>query len=186
MSEFKSGDKVLAEVCIIGVARVQGEERYIVTDDDKYASETLAIKMDRVHPLPTKTYEDGLREAWGLARRIVFGERYKFLSRADMQKFFGVERAADVFAKFTPQKAADCIAMWEAKTKIQVRDQVRLNGTDEIGVVMKVTGPDESKEYLVWWSNGSSGFEPESKLAKTGRTIDIAGLLRQIAGDFGD
>ena len=130
-----------------------------------------------------KSYEDGLWKAWGLARRIVFGECYGFLSRADMQKYFGVERAADVFAKFTPQKAADCIAMWDAKTKIQVRDQVRLNGTDKIGVVIRIcNASNHDFNYFIWWNDGSAGYEREECLTKTGRAIDVAALLAQIGG----
>ena len=96
-----------------------------------------------------KTYEDGLSEAWELARRIVHGECYGSLGHKGMQDIFNVRHAVDVFMKFTPQKAADCVALWEARQNIQVRDQVRYGDTNHLGVVMKVVGQDDDIEYYV-------------------------------------
>lgn len=180
MSEFKSGDKVLAEVCVVGVARVQGEKRYIVTDNDKYAAETLAIKKDKVHIIPTKTYEDGLREAWDMAKRIVFYEKRGGFSTSQLEEIFGTSDFDDILDNHTAQEAVAKIAEWEKMREVQVGDVVRDLFKDRTAVVSYVYNYD-SKCYVIF-GDGSGGKYEKKDFVKTGRTIDITALLAQIGG----
>ena len=185
MNEFKVGDKVLAEVKILDEDRPTGRYRVSSTSFE-YSPNSVSmprhIYVDKVHPIPTKTYEDGLQEAWDLARRISSGKEHGGFDLDELEEIFKASIRAEVFRKFTPQKAADCIALWEARQNIQVQDQVRYGDTNCLGVVMKVVGQDDDIEYYVWWGSGSSSYERADDLTKTGRTIDITGLLAQIGG----
>lgn len=129
--------------------------------------------------METKTYEDGLREAWDLARRIVVSKDHGGFAYDDMEDIFKNRCVSDIFMYFTPQQAAECIALWEARSKFQVGDQVRLNGTGKIGVITKILHPNC---FSVFWSDGSAGFECTESLTKTGRTVDVEAFLAQIGG----
>lgn len=180
MSEYKVGDKVLIEAEIVG----KDKETYCVKADINDAN-SIWIEKDEARKFilkNNKTYEDGLREAWELARRISSGKEHGGFDLDELEEIFKASTRAKVFREFTPQKAAECVALWEARQNIQVQDQVRYRDTNHIGVVMKVIGQDNDIEYYVLWGSGISSYERANDLTKTGRTIDIAGLLAQIGG----
>ena len=170
MEEIKIGDKVLVEGTVKDV-----DEGWCFVDNNYWTN--------KVHPFPTekKTYEDGLREAWDLARRIASGKEDGGFSLNELEEIFKASTRADVFRKFTPQKAAECIALWEARqNEIHVGDVVK-DSTLKNGyaVVSSVGG---GSMCCVIWGDGSCGEHDKDNFVKTGRTIDIAGLLGQIGG----
>lgn len=125
---------------------------------------------------PGKTYEDGMAEAWETARKIAVDKVDGGLSREETERIFGNYFTADVFDNYTPQEAAAKIAEWEKK-EICVNDEVCFEGN--IGVVYDIRG---GKMCEMLGRNAELYVRNKEDLTKTGRTIDIAGLLAQIGG----
>lgn len=185
MSEYKVGDKVLVEARVVSEEKSIDEYRIKINSytDDSW------VKKDKIYPLtakdtniPVKTYEDGLNDAWKLAGMMVIHEKDGGFGKDKIEKIFGHRYVDYIFGDLTGVEAAAKIGKWEAQQNIQVQDQVRYGDTNHLGVVMNVIRQDEDIEYYVWWGSGSSSYERANDLTKTGRTIDITGLLAQIGG----
>lgn len=176
MSEFKVGDKVLVEAEIIGRDKKDKNYPYMI----EVACTTNPCWTGKIYPIPTKTYEDGLREAWGLAREIAMNKDDGGICAGDLMEIFGVDVVSRIFHNFTVQEAADCVAFWKAR-HIHAGEIVT-DQEDQLALVIQdCVGGDSSRCVVMYGS-----FEREEKekdaLTKTGRTIDIAGLLAQIGG----
>lgn len=124
-----------------------------------------------------KTYEDGLAEAWELARKIICNAEYGGLNTEELEQIFGYSEFDDVLKNYKPQEAAAKIAEWDGKHKIHVNDEVFVEEIDNHGVVFGFRYDDKA---AVMFRNGTYGVYGISNLTKTGRIIDIAGLLAQI------
>ena len=180
MSECKVGDKVLVEAEIIEINENSSGRYKVASASFEYnPSSTLMprhIYVDEVYPIFSKTYEDGLREAWELARRIICNTESGGLHTSELEQIFGYAEFDDVLKNCTPQEAAATIAEWEEK-EIHVNDEVRFEGN--IGVVYDIKG---GKMCEIMGRNADLYVRRKEDLTKTGRTIDIAGLLTQIGG----
>ena len=118
-----------------------------------------------------KTYSQGLSDAWELARKI-----YN-MHTADIDKIFGVNGGFyEVIRDFTAEEALAKIEDYEKEKKIKVGDVVRTIGGIIAGVVTRVN----SENPHVVWADGATGDYMKSHLVKTGKHIDIEGLLKQI------
>ena len=121
-----------------------------------------------------KTYEDGLNDAWEMANRV------SFMDASDVEDIFGEYYTMDeMMETFTAVEAAEKIAEWEKKREFRVNDEVRKKSTGICGVVIYSFGDGRVD---VIFKNGSHDICETSKLTKTGRTIDIGSLLKQIGG----
>lgn len=179
---FKVGDKVLVEAEILEV-RENPESRYKVASasfeyDPKSTLMPRHIYTDKVYPIFEKTYKDGMAEAWETARRIMMFEKDGGLSLQESVEIFGADNFADVFKNFTAAEAAAKIKAWEDAKEIHVGDVVKITVGKYEGIVSKVEG----EGCYVVFGDGSSRKFGKDYFIKTGRTIDIAGLLAEIGG----
>ena len=172
MNELKAGYRVLVDATITNVDIENGKYYVRVSDHG------IWMKEDKVHSINTdaKTYEDGLREAWETAQRLNTVDHFMEMSTDDFDKLFGNRTLNEVFNDFSPQDAAAKIAEWEKK-EIRVNDEVCFEGN--IGVVYDIRG---GKMCEILGRNAELYVRSKEDLTKTGRTIDIAGLLAQIGG----
>ena len=167
MSKYKVGDKVLLE----------GE----ILEIDKGTVNPYKIKFyggwnwfDKSCLLnKSKTYEDGLADAWELARKIE-----NKLDIPTAREIFDAYRIADILDNFTPQEALAKIEAYEESKVIKVGDMVYADGVQ--GVVIDITSDEECYIYN---ENGCIEEHWFKDLKKTGRHLDIEHLLEQIRGD---
>lgn len=177
MGEIKIGDKVLVEMNVVGWDKITGDYQMRPKEDTRtfWASEQI------VHPISDKTYEDGLREAWEMARKIICSMYCGGFSPLQIEEIFGCHDFDDVLINYTPQEAAAKIAEWESKQEIRVGDILQDKDTGK-EVVVSHTESREAKNIFVIFPDGSCGENEKRDFIKTGRTIDIEGLLAQIGG----
>lgn len=117
------------------------------------------------------SYEQGLNDAWELARKI---EKMSFSERRKV--FDGLDEYCNILL-FTPQEALAKLKAYE-DSKIEVGDVVRIKDTGTMCVVSKVKGD----KYLLIFKDGSGGTVAftHSDLEKTDKHIDIKSFLEQI------
>lgn len=174
MSKYKVGDKVLIEGKIIesssiNFPRVEFRDGSIVVFRNDF--------LDAFGISKTKTYEDGLNDAWELARKIE-----NKLDIPTARSIFDSYRIADILDNFTPQEALAKLEAYEkGQEEIKVGDVVYADDEpDSFGVVTYM----DSERLYITWDDGSSGKEFDwSDIHKTGRHIDIEHLLEQIRGN---
>ncbi len=176
MSEYKVGDKVLVEARVVRKEKRIGEYQIKInsyTDDSWVEKEKIYPLTAKDTNIPTKTYEDGLNEAWELAKKLFLYPHEGGYNSTELEEIFG---RTEHLWKLSPQEAAAKIAEWESRQDIHVGDLVRVGFG--YGVVTSV----HKENCYVLWTDGSSGCRDKKYLTKTGRTIDIAWLLAQIGG----
>lgn len=173
MKEFEVGDKVLVEAEIVDKSEVNLNKYQIDIDCYEYSSYAW-VNGKNVHPddAITKTYEDGMTEAWELSKNI--STQY---TEKELGEIFGFPYPLKLL-ELTAQEAAEKIKAWEDAKEIHVGDVVKITVGKYEGIVSKVEG----EGCYVVFGDGSSRKFGKDYLIKTGRTIDIAGLLAEIGG----
>ena len=174
--KYKVGDEVLVKARIHYIVNQETELPYEVKErnNGKIAPRTIWVKEEDIQPEPTMTAE----EAWELAMKIE-------AMRSDaLLKIFDMDSVYCILQDFTPMQAKAKIEAREAEKEINVGDVIYLTyNQSNNGVVTNIYGKDEKKMYVLW-DDGSSGVLTYTKsIKKTGRHIDIEGLLRNIEGD---
>lgn len=185
MAKFEVGDKVLVEAEITDTSH--GEPKYYVKTE--WGTNKWAYERE-IHPMDAKTYEDGMNEAWEIARRIMSEEINDGYSGEELIEIFGAKGTCDgcdgILKRHTAAEAAEKIAAWEESRKIHVGDVVEVGkkGTESYIGTAVITNVYADGCYLVF-GDGESMNCGSGGLTKTGRHIDIAGLLAQIGGNNG-
>lgn len=133
------------------------------------------IKPENELFLTEKTYEDGLNDAWKLARKIQLPKSKGGFSAESLEDMFGAYNyELEILENFSATEAMEKVQAW--KTKVHVGDVVM----DESGKLCVVTYNEENIMTTVLRENGATGVFPYGVLTKTGRTLDVAGFLKQI------
>ena len=176
MSKYKVGDKVLIEGKINKIE--YGLDFLVDVDVD---GKNIIIEEDKI---TSKTYEDGLADAWELARKIVLSISDGGISIKDFEIIFGAGLDyKDILKIMTPQEALAKIEAYEESKAIKVGDVVKVDGTNkDCGIVIAI---DEiQKKARLMYADTSFRVNEWylADLKKTGRHIDIDGLLEQIKG----
>lgn len=177
MEEIKIGERALVEMNVVGFDKIARDYQMRPRGDTR----TFWASEESVYPILTKTYEDGLNEAWELAKKIICNIEYGGLHTSELEQIFGYTEFDDVLKNYTPQEASAKIAEWERKQEIRVGDILQDKDTGK-EVVVSHTESREAKNIFVIFPDGSCGECEAKDFTKTGRTIDIAGLLAQIGG----
>lgn len=173
MSKYKVGDKVLIEAEIKENARAGA---YKI--DMLLGIRNLWINENDIQG-KAKTYEEGLNDAWELAKKITLNAEDDF-SCDQVEEIFGRDSFC-VLGELTPQEALAKIEAYEESKAIKVGDVVYAD--DEPGSFGVVTWKYNNGIYVMW-DDGSCGDETNiEELHKTGRHIDIEHLLEQIRGN---
>ena len=124
-------------------------------------------------------YNKGMNDAWEIAKKIALPENDGGMSLDDIRKIFSSIRLNDILKVLTPQEAKSKIAAWElARQEIKVGDVV-MDTQDDVFVVLKELSCDVCSLIN---SKGEHKAVHKKHLAKTGRSIDIASVLKQIGG----
>lgn len=169
MSEYKAGDRVLLKAKL---SEINSYGVYILkTDRMNY----LFAKEEDFIPVPDMTAE----EAWDIAKKL-----FADYSNAELDEIFGKGWSYPKLMELTPQEAKAKIEAWEAKKEINVGDEVRLKNRDGNEYKFFVTHKKAGE------ISGFSGFGGDvfycrdiEFYEKTGRHIDIEGLMKQIGGN---
>ena len=175
--KYKVGDEVLVKAKIIS-----GTRMYFGVDID---GNRFDICEENIVPVPSMTAE----EAWEIAKRICTSDYdgcENALLNSDLDEIFGTVDCGKIMNRYTPHQARDKIEAWESVNGIKVGDEV----------VLKSDPDNDEYRFFVTYINsktkkmGGFSFHRESvfcernaeRYQKTGRHIDIEGLLKQIGG----
>lgn len=171
--KYKVGDEVLVKAKIIGCSE---NGIYDVMANRATILETslidkIHIREDDIVPVPDMTAE----EAWKILSKILLYPANGGYSAKELEEIFG---RTEYLWELTPQEAKAKIEAWEVAKEIKVGDVVERDG--DIGVVTNIFEDGFSNVLL---ENGETRVYQLIRLKKTGRRIDITGLLNQIGGD---
>ena len=163
--KYKAGDEVLIN------AKICSEILEDVYEIRTKNTGSIAVSDEEI---VDKTYEMGSKDAWELAKRI---ERMQFVER---EKVFGLHGFWEILQKYTPQEALAKIETYEQMKEIKVGDEV-IHDADNKKTIFFVTRITKGiiKGYDTNGDTYSFVF-PNRYIEKTGRHVEIEGLLGQI------
>lgn len=119
-----------------------------------------------------KTYEDGLNDAWELARNVISSPNSENKSFTWVRKnVIGSDVALfDIIRNYSVSEIIEEIKKYE---EIKVGDEVEVECYGLIGVVIKEYDEDTKDQVVaILWSDGSTTPRVEKKIiTKTGRNI---------------
>lgn len=170
MMNYKVGDEVLVKVKIAGCT---SSERCMIKVDRT----ELFVNEEAIIPIPDMTAE----EAWEIAKKL------KQMNEDELLEVFRTNVEHLVLKDFSPQQAKARIEAWEAEKEIKVGDVVRvtLGKLDEGETdTALITWVHENNWYDLIMKNGLGWtYVNGERIKKTGRHIDIDGILKQIGGN---
>lgn len=122
-----------------------------------------------------KTYEDGLNEAWKVARKVVCDKVHGGYTLTELVDIFGARSLSEIFSTHTVSEAINKIENYDG---IKVGDEV----TDNDGWTGVVTWISPDGEYMiVVLQDGSALRWHKGSFKKTGRHFSqIAEVLKQM------
>lgn len=169
---YKVGDEVLVKAKIAGCT---SSGRCMIKADRT----ELFVNGEDIIPIPDMTAE----EAWEIARKIVLLEDEGGIPIKDMVHIFGAKFTREIIKEYSEHEAKAKIEAWEAENEIKVGDEVEFDDTaNDLHRSMYVTSKYNDTDYCGICRNGDTYCVHKSSLKKTGRHIDIEGLLKQIGG----
>ena len=116
-------------------------------------------------------------EAWEIAKKILLYTANGELNSTELEEIFG---RTEHLWELTPQEAKAKIEAWEASKEIKVGDVVNVCG--DIGVVTSF-GTDGDSIHVIYSDGIVNSYRKDKDIKKTGRHIDIDGILKQIGGN---
>ena len=165
--KYKVGDEVLVKAKIIA-----GSRRYFGVEIE---GNCFDVCESNIITAPDMTAE----EAWEIAKKL-----FADYSNIELDEIFGKGWSFPKLMELTPQEAKAKIEALEQKREINVGDEVRIKEDPGDEYKFFVTDKDDFE------ISGFSGFNGSvfscrdiSLYEKTGRHIDIDGLLNHIRGD---
>lgn len=173
--KYEIGDEVLVKCKVIGDLK---NGRYKVTNSSNSMIGCETVRslfplFEEVYPVkkePDMTAE----EAWEISKKL-----FSDYSNSELDEIFGKGWSYTKLMELTPQQAKAKIKAWEAKNEIKVGDVVAI--FDEDGVVTRVDA--ETGFFNVLKESGCTGSYKKIEIKKTGRHVDIEGILKQIGGN---
>lgn len=184
--KYKIGDEVLVKVRIHHIVNQETDMPYEVKERNnrEIKPRTIWIREEDIQSDPQMSAE----EAWEITKRLFLSECDGIInafSDKELKYIFGTRDLAEIVNGNTPQQAKSKIEAWEAEKEIKVGDIVRPKTTKEREYM--VTYISESRKLAgVCLQTGEvipEAFEVSAdSVVKTGRHIDIAGILNQIGG----
>lgn len=161
--EFKVEDEVLLKARIIAIGNIN---RYKVEVGIKefYVNENYII------PARDMTVE----EAWEIAKNL-----FADYSNIELDEIFGKGWSFPKLMELTPQQAKAKIEAWETEKEIKVGDEVDICG--DKGIVTSF-GTDGDALHVLYFDGIVNSYRRDKDVKKTGRHIDIDGILNQIRG----
>lgn len=166
--KYKVGDEVLVKAKIIA-----GAIKYFRVEVEDYR---FNVCEDNIVHVQGMTAE----EAWEIAKKL-----FADYSNVELDEIFGKEWSFSKLMELTPQEAKSKIEAWKAGKEIKIGDEV---------VPKRSPNSDDCKFFVTKIADdmieGFSGYNGDvfsrrdiAIYQKTGRHIDIEGLLNQIGVD---
>lgn len=173
MSKYKVGDKVLLEAEVLNVN----------SDSNVIFPYYLGLKNDASYHCAekdieciSKTYEDGLADAWELVKKLYKMRKDKLYTIFDTD----YPLIRNLIDDFTPQEVITKIEAYEESKVIKVGDVV-VNINQEKLLVTKTLDNGYFEGINEYGSVYT--FRADDTWKKTGRHIDITSILEQIRGN---
>ena len=171
MNSIKNGEEVLVKATVINC--FSGLRLIIVGENLP-----ISIGEDCIASCSLKTYEDGLNDAWEAVRKISLNVAEGGLPTDDLIKIFDGDNPYRIIKKYTGKECVEKIKAWEEKNKFHVGEIVNIEGARK-AVVSRV---EDNCCYILDETGCVAKYFDTSSISKTGRTIDIESLLKQIGG----
>lgn len=120
-----------------------------------------------------KGYEEGLNDAWELAKKF-----FADMKESELEEIFGKHWSFPGIMELTPQEAIAKMKAYEEQSKIEVGDVVLIYG--EEAVVTRIVDGHAN----ILFGDGVTNNMPLKDLVgdKTGKHIDIKSFLEQLRG----
>ena len=163
---YRVGDKVSIKAEIVSV-----DEECVRIYTEGYGERNFNLEYA---PIEQKTYEQGLADAWELAKKVILATDDGGISLNDITEIFG--SAYYAMRDFTYEEALAKIEAYEKEKEIKVGDVVE----DEEGTKALVIDESTENTCFVFTENGCVENWYKVDLKKTGKKISIGDLLRQI------
>lgn len=160
---YKVGDEVLVKARIASV--------FSKTYTANCSCGHFYLKNEDILQEPQMTAE----EAWEIAKNL-----FANYSNAELDDIFGKGWSFPKLMELTPQQAKAKIEAWEAEKEIKVGDEVDICG--DKGIVTSF-GTDGDSIHVLYLDGIVNSYRKDKDIKKTGRRIDINGLLKQIGGN---
>ena len=179
--KYKVGDKVLMEM-VVDEIRNNDYAPIWVSLEREDTTDGMWLKEEQIDKYAykgaSKTYEDGLADAWRLARKIC-GDGEDTIDGCTLGNIFEFGNTCHIMNNNTYQEALAKIEAYEESKAIKVGDVVERISLTGTYIVTRVT--DDHASIMDGY-----GFMEETyldRLKKTGRHIDITSILEQIRGN---
>lgn len=172
---YKTGDEVLVKARII---RSYGKGKYITEINEDGYYKTFDCKENDIFPYPSMTAE----EAWEIAKKILLYPAHGGFNSTELEEIFG---RTEHLWELTPQEAKEKIKVWKAGKEIKIGDEVvpkRSPNSDACKFFVTKIDDDMIEGFSGYNGDVFSGRNI-AIYQKTGRRIDIEGLLNQIGGN---
>lgn len=170
--KYKVGDEVLVKARIIEANNTKTIPYTIIREKSTGSTfNCMRVKESDIVQNPDMTAE----EAWEIAKKILLYPAYGGLNSTELEEIFG---ETEHLWELTPQEAKAKIEAWKEQKEIKVGDVVKVDSKNAL--VMRIDG---GEECIMLFENGDSWCIRMNALKKTGRHIDIEGLLKQIGGN---
>ena len=179
--KYKVGDEVIVKVKINDICMGSDHPYEVKAADNQTCgsnARVIYIREEDIIPVPGMTAE----EAWKIAKDL-----FADYSNVELDEIFGKGWSYPKLMEMTPQEAKVKIEDWKAEKEIKIGDEVvPKNYRNGNAFKFFVTYIDKADETISGWSGFDGGVffgRDITKYQKTGRHIDIDGLLKQIGGD---
>lgn len=175
---FKIGDEVVIEGKVIGT---DGNlSKYPITVEFK--DKNYAVFNEECLNLADKTYEQGLKDAWELAKKIALNTHDGGIDAKELEAIFGTH---DSYTIFKENDVKDALAKLEAyQEEIKVGDVISLRGVE---AVVTCIYPDDTFDGIKITADDKYGRlggvyagYPLSSWEKTGNHRDLSAVLAEI------
>ena len=113
-------------------------------------------------------------EAWDIAKKL-----FADYSNTKLDNIFGKGWSFPKLMELTPQEAKSRIEAWETENEIKIGDEVDICG--DKGIVTSF-GTDGDRIHVLYYDGIVNSYRIDKEIKKTGRHIDIEGIMKQIGG----
>ena len=131
------------------------------------------VRAEVVSEILTAKYEQGLNDAWELARKSVISVADGGYLDSELVDIFGTKSCRDIICNLTGKEAISKIEDYKNK-EIKVGDVVDNNALKGIVTMVK------EKDVDIMFKDGSVGTWDKRNCKKTGKHIDISSILQEI------
>lgn len=173
MTKYKVGDEVIAKVRISEVYEKNNYPYEAVNVSHRNKARSIALRESDIIQKPDMTAE----EAWEIAKKILLYPTQGGYNSGELEEIFG---RTEHLWELTPQQAKTKIEAWKAEKEINVGDEVDICG--DKGIVTSF-GTDGDRIHVLYLDGIVNSYRKDKDIKKTGRHVDIKGILKQIGGN---